>query len=341
MGGDEVADEAFLAELLVTFYFEAIPHVQRLLAVALAYRADPNHQFRWLEGKKPDPNTRSVERVLKEEAHALKGSAANLRLYRLAKAAENVEMPAKKLMLDMEEPSSAAFANPEVAAAARHAALDLLCVRPCEEIKRLVSEFRDFAVFMSGDGFRSKFSPGFDLQSELPPEQLEQLRSIDLAAFDDSVVRKFQDFWLEGEPLPGNIGVGKGVLGLPQKQDAQPQQQKQQQPSTTANAATSTLNCPHQLPDLGSQDSSAPLTGSAAAAAAAPGDALSSSAPSSTTAAPAQPIAVAAAPAPAPLLQSSSVPPSSAPPATAPAPTMPPAIAAPSPRGGKSCCVVQ
>jgi HPt (histidine-containing phosphotransfer) domain-containing protein len=41
---------------------------------------------------------RSVERVLKEEAHALKGSAANLSLWRLAKAAEAIEAPCKALM---------------------------------------------------------------------------------------------------------------------------------------------------------------------------------------------------------------------------------------------------
>ena len=153
MGGDEVADEAFLAELLVTFYQEAVPHVQRLLAASLAYRSNPNHIFRWEEGPKPDPVARTIERVLKEEAHALKGSAANLRLYRLAKAAECVEHPAKRLM-EEETASSAASGD----SATRQHLLDHLCRKPCEGIKRLVSEFRDFAVFMSGDGFRSKVS---------------------------------------------------------------------------------------------------------------------------------------------------------------------------------------
>lgn len=85
LGGDETPDEAFLAELLVTFYHEAVPHVQRLMAACLAYREDENALFCWQEGKKPDPMPRTIERVLKEEAHALKGSAANLRLYRLAR----------------------------------------------------------------------------------------------------------------------------------------------------------------------------------------------------------------------------------------------------------------
>jgi len=74
----------FLVELLVTFYHEALPHLQRLLACSLAYREGAT-QFIWTEPPKPDPGPRPMERMVKEEAHAIKGSAANLRLYRLAK----------------------------------------------------------------------------------------------------------------------------------------------------------------------------------------------------------------------------------------------------------------
>lgn len=77
-GGDR--DDAFLLELLVTFYHESVPHLRSILEAALAYRAGVQS----LQGES-GYRERSIEAILKEEAHALKGSAANLRLWRLAK----------------------------------------------------------------------------------------------------------------------------------------------------------------------------------------------------------------------------------------------------------------
>jgi hypothetical protein len=65
-------------ELLVTYYEDGLPRVQHLLQAALAFRAG---QDTIDAGSGP----RAVELVIKEEAHALKGSAANVRLWRLAK----------------------------------------------------------------------------------------------------------------------------------------------------------------------------------------------------------------------------------------------------------------
>ena len=78
-GGDDDGDEVFLLELLACFCEEGSPRLQKLLGAALAHR---DGQAIVHQDKGPD---RPVALVIKEEAHALKGSAANLRLWRLAK----------------------------------------------------------------------------------------------------------------------------------------------------------------------------------------------------------------------------------------------------------------
>ena len=75
-GGDE-RDDAFLMELLITYFEDGLPRVKKLMEAALAYRAGQNTLA--------NGAGRSIEAVIKEEAHALKGSAANVRLWRLAK----------------------------------------------------------------------------------------------------------------------------------------------------------------------------------------------------------------------------------------------------------------
>jgi HPt (histidine-containing phosphotransfer) domain-containing protein len=77
-GGDE-RDDVFLIELLTCYYEEGIPRLRKLLEAALAYRGGATDFGRPGEPAKP------VEVVLKEEAHAMKGSAANIRLWRVAK----------------------------------------------------------------------------------------------------------------------------------------------------------------------------------------------------------------------------------------------------------------
>jgi hypothetical protein len=83
-GGDE-RDDVFLVELLVCFYTEAIPRLRRLLQAVLAYRGGPDAAAYPITSPEPP---RSTELIIKDEAHAIKGSAGNLRLWRIAKVGE-------------------------------------------------------------------------------------------------------------------------------------------------------------------------------------------------------------------------------------------------------------
>lgn len=87
MNGDE-PDDVFLVELLTTFYHEGVDHLARTLQCIVEYRSGKNEML--LKG---DVRPRSIERILKDEAHAIKGSAANLRLYRLAKVRAQLRAP--------------------------------------------------------------------------------------------------------------------------------------------------------------------------------------------------------------------------------------------------------
>ena len=82
-GGGDARDDAFLAELLVTYYEDGLPRLKRLLQAALAFRAG---EATLRDAAAPSGGgARALEQVIKDEAHALKGSAANVRLWRLAK----------------------------------------------------------------------------------------------------------------------------------------------------------------------------------------------------------------------------------------------------------------
>lgn len=148
-------DLPFVVELLVTFYTDSLPHLERILAAAMAFREGKLDAFLWTEGAKPDPAPRSVVRVLKEEAHAVKGSAANLRLYRIAKIAERVEMTPKKLMLDagvgITGDAGAALLSAEALATLRG-----MCCMPAHDLCRLVQEFEALVAFVEGGELDAK-----------------------------------------------------------------------------------------------------------------------------------------------------------------------------------------
>jgi HPt (histidine-containing phosphotransfer) domain-containing protein len=85
VNGDEEADDAFLMELLATFYHETLPRLVKILTAAVTYRRTPD-KFLEFPG---DIEARNIEKVFKDEAHAIKGSSANIRLWRLAKVSNN------------------------------------------------------------------------------------------------------------------------------------------------------------------------------------------------------------------------------------------------------------
>lgn len=148
-------DEPFLVELLTCFFSESHPRLHNVMAAALAYRRGETHF-----------NGKPIETVVREEAHALKGSAANVRLLRITKvrlvalschahpchipcvnaaqAAENCELPIKAICPPQAAPES-------VDGVAKRALLDRLCCNPDEQIGVLVVQFRAFVAFMEGD----------------------------------------------------------------------------------------------------------------------------------------------------------------------------------------------
>lgn len=84
-GGGE-RDDGFLMELLVCFYTEGLPRLRRLLDCTLACnRGERTYKLTGVEGLEGADAVRPVERVIKDDAHALKGSSANVRLWKLAK----------------------------------------------------------------------------------------------------------------------------------------------------------------------------------------------------------------------------------------------------------------
>jgi len=79
----EPSEAGLLLELLITFHGETAEHVQRILQAAITFRRGEAEMM-------DNGRVRPLHRVLKDHAHAIKGSAANLRLWRLAK----VRLPA-------------------------------------------------------------------------------------------------------------------------------------------------------------------------------------------------------------------------------------------------------
>ncbi len=101
VGGDE-RDDLFLVDLLVCFFAEALPRLCKMLDAMRQYRQQHRHQQQQQQGGGGGGGTSSssssnsnidlapltqfsVEVVMKDQAHAMKGSAANIRLRRLAK----------------------------------------------------------------------------------------------------------------------------------------------------------------------------------------------------------------------------------------------------------------
>jgi len=91
VAGDE-PDDAFLVELMATFYHECATHVRAILNGVIAYRdggarayLDPEAVAHGREAGVELTEAKPVVRIIKDEAHAIKGSAANLRFWRLAR----------------------------------------------------------------------------------------------------------------------------------------------------------------------------------------------------------------------------------------------------------------
>lgn len=81
LSGRMTEDDGFQAELLLSFYRESVEHANRLAGAVAAHQAG---QSTFDEDTPGGRLRRSIEQVLKDEAHALKGSSATLELTDIA-----------------------------------------------------------------------------------------------------------------------------------------------------------------------------------------------------------------------------------------------------------------
>ncbi len=85
MGGDD-PDDVFLVDLIACYFCEALPRLSRILGAVSAFQhGQSTYQHPGSTDREPP---QPIEVVMKEQAHALKGSAANIRLWKLAKVSE-------------------------------------------------------------------------------------------------------------------------------------------------------------------------------------------------------------------------------------------------------------
>lgn len=170
-------DPAFRAELLATFYHEVCDHLRQVHKACTAFTAGS-------PGAPGAPS--SSEQVIKDEAHAIKGSAATLGLDGAAAAAAGVEDPAKQMV------ACAGGLSPED----RSMLLRAFCVEPATELRALVKEVRG-AVAFTLSWLKTK-EEGLDFSAEgglLEPEESARLAKVSLAGFDEKVLRPFAELW--------------------------------------------------------------------------------------------------------------------------------------------------
>lgn len=129
----QVGDEALLVNLLVMFFGEAAAHVQHILDACRVHRGGGRSIT--CAGYGP----RTVDEVLRDEAHAIKGSAASLALTRVSTAAREIELPMKEVL-----------ALPD-GDARRAAALAAAMAPGSGSIAQLISAMRDLANYMAVD----------------------------------------------------------------------------------------------------------------------------------------------------------------------------------------------
>jgi HPt (histidine-containing phosphotransfer) domain-containing protein len=175
-------DPVFRAELLSTFYHEGLGHLVRMHGACASFHSgDADHTFDGPAG----PITRPIEQVIKDEAHAIKGSAATLELESAAAAAAGVEDPAKQIVacagaLSVED---------------RAMLLRAFCLEPATELKALVKEVREAAVYFLSWMKQKTDEEGLDLASEMDPAEGERLALVSLAYFDEKVLYPFAELW--------------------------------------------------------------------------------------------------------------------------------------------------
>lgn len=196
---------AFLLEMLVEFYHESQPRLETLMRAAGAFRSGAAEV-----ATQPGGHVRIVERAIKDAAHALKGSSSQMRLYRIWKTAEVCELPCKGLIAQEDAGQDVAAAKAEL--------LHSYCCSPCKEIKCLLSEFRQLAIFIQTELPSLLASSGAGSAEELlsDPKHKQQLAAISEDGFLATYVAPFQWFWAPGTQGPAagsSAGSGQASGG--------------------------------------------------------------------------------------------------------------------------------
>jgi HPt (histidine-containing phosphotransfer) domain-containing protein len=177
-GGDE-RDDAFLAELVGLFVREAVTHVYAILGAV-----DAHARSRSAAGAGAGAGAATATaaaplpaRIVSEQAHAIKGSAANMGLGRLSAAAADVERPCRNVELR----------------AASDAALDSLCARPPVLLRRLVAEMRAAVAFVESEVATGRVAGGAAeaFLASIPAGPRADVDAAHVAVFDEAVAGRF------------------------------------------------------------------------------------------------------------------------------------------------------
>jgi len=186
----DAEDVAFRAELMITFYHEAVEHLTRIHGAAKAFKGGADT----FEYDTPSGHlVRPIEQVIKDEAHAVKGSAATLDLNVVAEAASDVEVPAKQILM-----------QPSMSREEKHILLEAFCVDPCDEVRGLLKELHAFVRYFRG-WVQEKKSAGVDVAVELEASEAERLKQVSCEHFEGLVVAPFAELW--GVDVPSLTGV--------------------------------------------------------------------------------------------------------------------------------------
>lgn len=195
---DDYEDTLFLMELLICFYVDSIPRLIRILEITRAWQQNNRHDpfIPTSEQAKTgfDSRPKYLETVLREDAHAIKGSAANISLWRISKSAENIELPIK-LALGLEGAT-----DPNL----RNEVLGKLLDAPSVPIVTLINEFRNLCSFIIGEATSRADAISPDLIPDLPEESLTHYEEkCNLTLFEKEIVTPFAYILLPAKQTAG------------------------------------------------------------------------------------------------------------------------------------------
>lgn len=226
---DDYEDTLFLMELLICFYVDSMPRLTRILEITRAWQQNNrNNPFAPISERAKvgfDSRPKNLETVLREDAHAIKGSAANISLWRISKSAENIELPIK-LSLGLEGTT-----DPD----ARVQVLGEYLDAPATPIVNLVNEFRNLCSYIIGEATSRANAVSPDLISDLPEESLAHYQEkCTLKAFDKEIMKPFADV----------LSSAKQTAGEQQKENSLPSSRQKNKEKSRSSKSSASDNAP-------------------------------------------------------------------------------------------------